>query len=230
MSGTYVTIEAEGGAFRAYVAKPEESRAPAVVVIQEIFGVNAVMREITDDLAAKGYLAICPDLFWRLGPGIELTDKTDEEWAQAKAYMGRFDVDQGVKDIAATIAYIRADKASTGKVGTVGFCLGGRLAYLTATRTDTDCAVGYYGIGLENLLNETVQAPLLLHIAGRDSFSSKDAEHKVVAALADNSLVTLALYPDRDHAFARPGGEHYHAGDAALAEQRTLTQLAKALA
>ena len=84
-------------------------------------------------------------------------------------------------------------------------------------------------IGLENLLGETLKAPLLLHIAGRDSFSSKDAETRVVGALKDNPLVTLAIYPDRDHAFARPGGEHYHAADAALAEDRTFAHLARTL-
>jgi carboxymethylenebutenolidase len=203
--------------------------APAVVVIQEIFGVNAVMRQISDELAAHGYLAICPDLFWRLEPGIELTDKTEAEWAEAKAYMGRFDVDKGIEDISTTVAFARKLDGSTGKVGAVGFCLGGKLAFLTAARTDADAVVGYYGIGLEGLLDETIKAPLLLHIAGRDSFSSKEAETKVVAALKDNPLVTLAIYPERDHAFARPGGEHYHAADAALAEERTLAHLSKGL-
>ena len=229
MSGTYVTVEGKDGAFKAYVAAPKGAPSAAIVVIQEIFGVNAVMRQLTDDFAAHGYLAICPDLFWRLEPGIELTDQTKPEWDDALGYMKRFDVDKGVEDIASTIDHIRADPRCTGKVGAVGYCLGGRLAFLTAARTDADAAVGYYGVGLDNLLSETIKAPLLLHIAGRDSFSSKEAEHKVIAALKDNPLVTLAIYPDRDHAFARPGGEHYDAGDAALAERRTLDHLKAAL-
>ena len=229
MSGTYVTVEGKDGAFKAYVAEPATTPAAAVVVIQEIFGVNAVMRQLTDEFAGRGYLAICPDLFWRLEPGIELTDQTKVEWDDALAYMKRFDVDKGVEDIAATIDFIRADPRSTGKVGAVGYCLGGRLAFLTAARTDADAAVGYYGVGLESLLGETIAAPLLLHIAGRDSFSSSDAETRVVTALKDNPLVTLAIYPDRDHAFARPGGEHYDAADAALANQRTFDHLAAAL-
>ena len=229
MSGNYVTVEGKDGAFKAYVAAPDGAPAAAIVVIQEIFGVNAVMRQMTDEFAAHGYFAICPDLFWRLEPGIELTDATKVEWDEALGYMKRFDVDKGVEDIAATIDHIRADPRCTGKVGAVGYCLGGRLAFLTATRTDADAAVGYYGVGLDNLLSEAIKAPLLLHIAGRDSFSSKEAEAKVVAALKDNPLVTLAIYPDRDHAFARPGGEHYHAADAALAEDRTLGHLKAAL-
>jgi carboxymethylenebutenolidase len=230
MSGTYETIEGKDGAFKAYVAAPQGKPAAAIVVIQEIFGINAVMRQLTDAFAAHGYLAICPDLFWRLEPGIELTDQTKVEWDDALGYMKRFDVGKGVEDIAATIDHVRADPRSNGKVGAVGYCLGGRLAFLTAARTDADAAVGYYGVGLENLLGETIKAPLLLHIAGRDSFSSKDAETKVVDALKDNPLVTLAIYPDRDHAFARPRGEHYDATDAALAEQRTLAHLKAALA
>jgi carboxymethylenebutenolidase len=229
MSGSYVTIEGRDGAFKAYVAEPATAPAAAIVVIQEIFGVNAVMRQITDAFAAQGYLAICPDLFWRLEPGIELTDQTKPEWEDALGYMQRFDVDKGVEDIAATIDHIRADPRCGGKVGAVGYCLGGRLAFLTASRTDADAAVGYYGVGLDSLLGETIKAPLLLHIAGRDGFSSKEAEDKIVAGLSDNPLVTLAIYPDRDHAFARPGGEHYDAADAALAERRTLEHLARAL-
>jgi carboxymethylenebutenolidase len=224
MSGEHMSIKTPDGAFDAYVARPTGStKAPAVVVLQEIFGVNAVMRNITDDLAAQGYLAICPDLFWRLKPGIDITDQTPEEWKQALDYMGQFDIDKGVEDIKATIAAIRTDPGCTGKVGSVGYCLGGRLAYLTATRTDIDAAVGYYGVGLENLLAEAGQItkPLMLHIAGEDSFSSKPAQAAVEAGLDGNAHVTLHVYPGRDHAFARPGGEHWHAGDAALANQRT---------
>jgi carboxymethylenebutenolidase len=223
MSGEYTTIKTPDGDFRAYVARPANPKAPAVVVLQEIFGVNAVMRGITDDLAAQGYLAICPDLFWRLQPDIDITDQTPEEWKQALAYMNRFDQDKGVDDVRATIAAIRADAGSTGKVGSVGFCLGGRLAFLTATRTDIDAAVGYYGVGLENLVGEVsqIKKPLMLHIAGEDSFSSKPAQAAVEAGLKGNPHVTIHVYPGRDHAFARPGGEHWNAADAALAHQRT---------
>src|SRR3954464_9776219 len=105
--GERTTITVEDGSFSAYVARPKAASAAAVVVIQEIFGVNQVMREITDGLAGQGYLAICPDLFWRLAPGVDITDKSEAEWKKAFALMNAFDVDQGVKDIAATIATIR---------------------------------------------------------------------------------------------------------------------------
>src|ERR1700743_1049777 len=107
------------------------------------------MRGVCDDLATRGYLAICPDLFWRIEPGIDITDQTEAEWQRAFALFNAFDVDAGVKDIAATIATVRQDPGCNGKVGAVGFCLGGTLAYLTATRTDSDATVGYYGIGID---------------------------------------------------------------------------------
>src|ERR1041384_50328 len=132
--GERTTITVKDGSFSAYVARPAKEKAPAVVVIQEIFGVNAVMRDITDGLAGQGYLAICPDLFWRIEPGIDITDRTDAEWKRAFELFNAFDVDAGVEDIQATVSHIRGDAGSTGKVGAVGFCLGGLLAFLTATR------------------------------------------------------------------------------------------------
>ena len=153
--------------------------APAVVVIQEIFGVNHVVRDVADELAAQGYLAIAPDLFWRIEPGIDITDQTEAEWKKGlRAVSTRFDVDKGVEDIAATIDAVRADPRCDGKVGAVGYCLGGRLAFLTATRTDVDACVSYYGVGIESLLGEADQLtrPLLLHIAEEDGFVPKEAQ------------------------------------------------------
>ena len=219
-----VTISKPDGAFSAYVARPSSPKAPAVVAIQEIFGVNAVMRQVCDDLAAQGYLAICPDLFWRLEPGVDITDKSQAEWDKALGLMGRFDVDKGVEDIAATIAQVRQDGGCSGKVGAVGYCLGGRLAYLTATRTDSDASVGYYGVGIEGYQGEAanIAHPLMLHVAREDGFVPKAAQDQVIAALKDHPKVTIHLYEGRDHAFARPGGAHYQEADARLANQRTL--------
>ena len=193
------------------------------MVIQEIFGVNAVMRRVCDQLAALGYLAVCPDLFWRLQPGVDITDQSQAEWDQALDLMGRFDVDKGVEDIRAVIDRVRGDAACSGKVGAVGYCLGGRLAYLTATRTDSDASVGYYGVGIENYLGEAERLahPLELHIAGEDGFVPKKAQARIVAALKDHPQATLFIYPGRDHAFARPGGAHFDQADADRANERT---------
>ncbi len=224
MSGERLTIKTPDGEFSAYVARPAAAKAPAVVVIQEIFGVNAVMREITDDLAAAGYLAICPDLFWRIEPGIDITDRSKEEWDRAFQLFNTFDVDKGVEDIQATIDLIRQDPGCSSKVGSVGYCLGGKLAYLTATRTDVDAAVAYYGVGLDSLTAEAqkITRPLLMHIAAEDGFVPKEAQAAIHAALDNHPLITIHDYVGRDHAFARTGGDHYDAADAALANQRTL--------
>jgi carboxymethylenebutenolidase len=234
MTKSQQTITTPDGSFNAYVARPDAAgaAAPAVVVIQEIFGVNHVMRAIADDLAAQGFVAIVPDLFWRIEPGIELTDKSEAEWKRAFELFNAFDVDKGVADIAATISQIRQDDGVNGKVGCVGYCLGGLLAYLTATRTDVDASVGYYGVGLDKHLAEAadLKHPLLLHIAELDGFCPPAARDQIIAALSATPKVELIVYPGRDHAFARVGGEHFHADDAAHANAATVALFRKALA
>ncbi len=219
-----LSISTPDGAFSAYVARPAATRAPAVIAIQEIFGVNRVMREVCDRLAAAGYLAVCPDLFWRLEPGVDITDQTQAEWDKAFDFFGRFDVDKGVEDIRATIDLARGLPGCGGKVGAVGYCLGGRLAYLTATRTDSDASVGYYGVGIESYLGEAekLAQPLMLHIAEEDAYVPKEAQALIAGALKDHPQVTLHTYPGCDHAFARAGGAHYDAVAAAKADGRTL--------
>jgi len=225
--GDMISIPRAGASFGAYVARPAATRAPALIVIQEIFGVNQVMRDLTDEFARQGFLAVCPDLFWRIEPGIDITDRTEAEWKRAFELFNAFDVDKGVKDIGATIAHVRGDPGCNGAVGSVGFCLGGLLAFLTATRTDIDAAVGFYGVGIDQRIREadTLVTPLMLHIAEEDGFVAKPAQRIIIEALKNRSIAEIFTYPGRDHAFARPGGEHYDAADAALAMSRTLTFL-----
>ncbi len=226
-----MTIQTTDGEFSAYVARPDQAKAPAIVVIQEIFGVNAVMRAITDKFAAAGFLAICPDLFWRIEPGIDITDGSKAEWKRAFELYNAFDVDNGVRDLAETISAARSHPACSGKVGSVGFCLGGLLAYLTATRTDVDAAVGYYGVGIERFTAEAdgLSTPLVLHIAEEDQFVPKEAQAEIIAKLDSLSGVELYKYPGQDHAFARMGGEHYSADATDLAWTRTLSLFNRAL-
>jgi carboxymethylenebutenolidase len=222
--GERMTITTADGSFDAYVAKPAGAPAAAVVVIQEIFGVNQVMRDITDGLAGQGYLAVCPDLFWRIEPGIDITDQSEAEWKRAFELFNTFDVDAGVQDIQATIDAVRQRPDCNGKVGAVGFCLGGLLAFLTATRTDVDASVSYYGVGIENRTAEAdkLTRPVLLHIAEEDQFVPKEAQAAIQQALGRHPLVTLHTYPGRDHAFARMGGAHYDEADARTAGERSL--------
>ena len=223
MSGTDITIAAaDGGEFSGYLATPAAGGGPGVVVIQEIFGVNAVMRAITDGLSQNGYMALCPDLFWRQEPGIQITDQSEEEWARAFELFQGFDLDAGVADLDSTIEALRSMEGCTGKVGAIGFCLGGRLAFLTATRTRADAAVGYYGVALNEHTGEAINAPVMLHVAEEDEFVPKDQQAEVHAALDGNPRVTLHDYAGQDHAFARVGGQHYDKASADLAEERTL--------
>lgn len=230
--GETTTIKTQDGEFAAYVARPGNPKAPAVVVIQEIFGVNAVMRGVCDELAAAGFLAVCPDLFWRIEPGIDITDQSEAEWKKAFELYNAFDVEAGVKDIDATIDQVRALPECNGKVGAVGFCLGGLLAFLTATRTDSDASVSYYGVGIEKHLVEAdkLAHPLLMHIAEEDQFVPKEAQALILSQLKNHPQVEAHTYPGRDHAFARAGGEHYDAADAKLANGRTLAFFQKHLA
>ena len=219
-----VSIDAiGGGSFTGYLALPTGNKGPGVVVIQEIFGVNQVMRQITDAVAAQGYVALCPDIFWRQEPGIQITDKTEAEWKKAFALFGGFDVDKGVSDLISTLNHLRGRPECSGKAGTVGFCLGGKLAYLMAARSDADCNVSYYGVGLEALLDEAkdIGKPLLMHVAEKDRFVPPEAQAKVKAGLAGHPHVTIHSYPGVDHAFARVGGEHYDRAAADLANGRT---------
>ena len=226
-----LTITTPDGDFSAYVARPKAESAPAIVVIQEIFGVNKVMRDIADGLAAQGYVAIVPDLFWRIEPGIDITDQSEAEWKRAFELFNAFDVDAGIGDIAATITKARELPGVNGKVGAVGYCLGGLLAFLTATRTDVDASVSYYGVGIEKHVNEAEKLthPLLMHIAEKDQFVPPEAQELILSALKDHPQIELHTYAGRDHAFAREGGAHYDAADAAKANGRSLTFFQKAL-
>ena len=218
-----ITIQGRDGDFSAYLSTPAGGSGPGLLVIQEIFGVNQSMREMCDAFAAQGYVALCPDIFWRQEPGIQITDKTDEEWQKAFQLFQGFDVDKGIEDLKESLAALRGLDACTGKAGTVGYCLGGKLAFLMATRSDADCNIGYYGVGLDELLGEagSVSAPLMLHIAEKDEYCPPETQAKLSDSLGSHPQATLHFYPGMPHAFARAGGIHYDADAATLANGRT---------
>jgi carboxymethylenebutenolidase len=221
---TEVTISAaDGGSFSGYLATPNSGKGPGILVIQEIFGVNKVMRDLAHGFAAQGYVALCPDLFWRQAPGIQLTDRTEDEWKRAFELYQGFDEGKGVTDLQVTLAYLRQHEACSGKIGSVGYCLGGKLAFLMATRSEADCNVGYYGVGIDKALDEAtrITRPLLLHIAEKDEFCPPQAQQAIVSVLGKNPKVTIHTYPGADHAFARIGGQHYDKAAAESANRRT---------
>jgi carboxymethylenebutenolidase len=214
----------DGGEFGAYLALPPGNSGPGIVLLQEIFGVNQDMRAIANWYAQRGFVVLCPDLFWRQERGVQLTDQTEAEWQRAFALYQGLNEAKAVEDAGAALAFLRNHPACTGKVGAVGFCLGGKLAYLLAARSTPDCSVGYYGVGIENALDESanLRGHLMLHIAQQDQYCLPDAQAAIHVALDHHQLVTIHDYAGQDHAFARVGGAHYNAQAAELANLRTL--------
>ena len=218
-----ITIDTPDGSFGAYVARPVSTPAATIVVLQEIFGINADMRSHCDQLAAQGYIAVCPDLFWRLEPGVELTDRSEAEWARAMALYKAFDVEAGVRDIGATMAAARTLEGASGKLGLMGFCAGGLLTFLAAARIGADAAVAYYGGGTNRYLDQFkgFTTPLTIHLAQEDAYIPKAEQEAIIAASADLAHVQVFTYPGQDHAFARVHGMHYNAAAAELASERS---------
>jgi carboxymethylenebutenolidase len=229
-----ITIKATDGSgeFSAYVVEPKAKPAGVVVLIQEIFGVNQAMRDAASWVADMGFIAVCPDLFWRIEPGIDLTDKTDAEWKRAFELFQTFDQAKGVEDLKATVTACRTLPGANGKVATMGYCLGGRLAFMMAEQSDADVNVSYYGVGLDDLLGGLgkVGKPLVVHIADEDEYFPAEGRAKVVAASKENPHIACHVYPKAGHAFARVNGIHWDGRSAAIANGRSAEALAAALA
>jgi len=221
--GDWIEIEAlrGEGQFAAWLAQPEGETQAAIIVIQEIFGVNAGIRQKTDDWAAKGYLAIAPDMFWRFKPRYDVDPDVPEELAEAMELRHQFDLDQAVQDVEATIRHARSLGAR--KVGVVGFCAGGSVAYLAATRTDAEASVGYYGRLIVDHLNEAhaIAHPLLLHFGIADPSIPAEIREKIHAGLDANPRVTIHDYEGAGHGFAASTGKRRNEAAARLADART---------
>jgi carboxymethylenebutenolidase len=228
-----ITIKATdgSGSFAAYVVEPKTKPAGAVVLIQEIFGVNQAMRDTAEWVADLGFIAIAPDLFWRIEPGIDITDKTEAEWKRAFELFQAFDQSKGIDDLKATVAAARSCSGTNGKVGTMGYCLGGRLAFMMAEQSDADINISYYGVGLDGLLDDLpkVSKPLLVHIADKDEFFPAEGRAAVAKATQGHSHAVSYNYPNADHAFARVNGVHWDGRSAAIANGRSAEALVAAL-
>lgn len=218
-----IDVQTSDGTFQAYIARPAVLPAPAIVVIQEIFGVNADLRDTCNELAARGYLALSPDLFWRMEAGVDLSDQTDAEWQKGFSLYSAFDYEAGVADIASTMQLARSLSGASGKVGLMGYCLGGLMTFLTTARRGADASVIFYGGNTEKHLNEAkdIKNPLMMHLGEEDEYIPKEAQQAIIAAFHGNAFTEVFTYPGCRHAFARHRGIHFDGNAAQLANHRT---------
>ena len=218
------------GTFGAYLALPKSGSGPGLVIAQEIFGVNKTMRDVADDYAEEGYVVLVPDLFWRQEPGVQL-GHSEADMQRAFGFYGGFDEAKGVEDIQATLQVLRNLPQCSGGAGVLGFCLGGKLAYLAACRTDAQVAVAYYGVGIEKALGEIdkINGRLVMHVAELDKFCPPEAQAQIAAAANGHANIELFSYPGQDHAFGRVGGDHFHKPSALMAHQRSLAAIKRAI-
>jgi carboxymethylenebutenolidase len=205
-----IRVSSAEGSFDALIRRPREPTCPAVVLLHEMLGLNADMRATCEELAAAGFTAICPDLFWR------------RQYAPDSSSYEAFDVDAGVRDVESTVAAAR--RLSNGRVAVMGFCLGGLLSFLAAARTVVDAAVAFYGGRTEEYLAEAadIDSPLQMHLAGEDEFMGRDAQRRIAAALPRRADIELHGYAGCRHAFSRHDGLHFDPEAARLSRARTL--------
>ncbi len=219
---------ADGHELSAYVAAPEAEAVGAVVVIQEIFGVNAHIRSIADRLAKQGYLAVAPALFDRVERGVELRYE-GEDMKKAVDLMNQLTPDTALLDVAA--AFGRAEEAGKG-VAVIGFCYGGMMTWLSATRGETvkmrpDCCVGYYPGGIGKFAAEEPSCPVMLHFGAEDTHIGKD---QVEAVRKAHPEVQIFVYEGAEHGFNCDARGSYNPERAKVAWRRTLEFLKQNLA
>ena len=231
MASKYISLTAkDGGTFRGYLAVPDSGKGPGIVLCQEIFGINAYIREVADQYAKEGYTVLAPDLFWRMEPNVEL-GYTPADWQRAFDFFKRLDVDKAIEDVGVAVQVLRALPECTGKVGSLGFCLGGKLSYLTACRVKVEASVCYYGVGIDQALDESknIKCPMVLHFADKDQFVPVEAIDRIKAHFKPRPEIEIYVYHGQDHAFARTGGDHYDKASAMTAHARSMALFKKAL-
>jgi carboxymethylenebutenolidase len=218
-----IAIGSRDGTFNAHIARPAALPAPAIVVLHEVFGVNADIRKTCGELAGEGFIAVAPDLFWRQEPGVDLGVNSEPDWQHGLRLYKAYDRDVGVGDVRDTLDAVARLPDCTGKLAVQGYCFGALMTFLTAMRCRVDAAVSYHGADTEKYLGEVdnLHAPLLMHLGEEDEFISKAAQVQIKTALAGKPNATVYSYPGQHHAFARHNGAHYDAAAAVLANGRT---------
>jgi carboxymethylenebutenolidase len=231
MNSNFQTLKSDDGfEFRAFVSKPASETAPGIVLLQEEFGTNNQIHNMCDLLAEEGYLVVAPDVFARLDRDVNL-GYSQEDVEKGVPLSERFDTEQGLRDTGVAIAALRAMPGCDGKVGTIGFSLGGTLAVLAAARYDIQCAISYYGVGIERHLDEgnLITSPLVMHFAEEDKFSSPETISAIRRAFAGHKNVKVYTYPGVDHAFASPESASHNKPAASMAYSRSFAVLQRAM-
>jgi len=229
MSGESITV---GGAdsFCAYLAVPRAGSGPGIVLLHTAFGLDRHTRDMADLYAEEGYVVICPDLYWRLEPGLDL-GQNEADRQRMLALHDKFDRAAALIDIARTVSALRDRPECTGKIGAIGFCLGGGLAYRAAAQSSIDCAVAYYGVGIETALDlaPRIACPMVLHFAENDDYVPASAVARAKEAFAGRFDTQIHAYPGTRHGFNRPDGGDFDKPAAGLAHSRSIALLRRAM-
>lgn len=230
VTSQWIDIPAGNDSFGGYLALPKGGKGPGIIIIQEIFGVNGHIREVVEQYALDGYVAIAPDIFWRTQPRVEL-GYVGADRDKGIELMQKTNVKLAVQDVAATAAVLRQRPEMTGKVGVIGYCFGGRIAYLAAADGSVDAAVAYYGGGIQNQLDvaDHVKVPIQFHYAELDHAIPLEAVGEVKERFAGRDNAEFHLYPNAEHGFNCTVRASYNQHASALAHGRTLTFLAQHL-
>ena len=232
MNGTskWIDIAADDGNFGAYLALPRSGSGPGIVLIQEIFGVNAHIRSVADQYAADGYVVLAPDLFWRSGARIELGYEK-EDWDRAVALKQANGPDKARADLAHAAKALRALPGVSGQIASIGYCYGGLLSYFMAADGLVDTAIAYYGGGIQNALDcaDRIKVPLLMHFGGKDQHITADMVSAIAQRFEDNEQAEIHVYPQADHGFNCSHRAAYNQRAAAEAHGHSLVFLSETL-
>lgn len=231
MSGKTIEIATKTGkGFTGYLATPSEKKAPGIILIQEIFGVNSHIKSVADLYAKAGYVVLAPDVFWRVQPGVEL-GYTPDDMQKGMSLIKQCDQEQILTDLGCAIDVLKAQPQFAGKLGAVGYCLGGSLSYRLATHDLVDCAVGYYGGNIEQCLGEAnnLHCPLMLHFGAKDTHITLSSVDKIRTALDGKGHVEIYVYENADHGFNCDQRPSYERESAMLAYGRSQILLNKTL-
>lgn len=231
MTATSVRIPArDGGSFEGWLSTPASGRGPGLVLLAEIYNANHWVRGVCERYAAQGYVVMAPDLYWRQAPG-QYLDYTPEDQQRGRALAAEMDLGLFVEDLKASADWLRARPECTGRVGTVGYCLGGKLVWIGLANKAVDAGVAYYAVQLADFLDDAkrIDAPIMMHFGSLDHRVPPDLYAKIQESLAGKPDASTFWYEGADHGFDRNGYPPHHPEASGLAGQRTRDFLAKHL-